>query len=276
MDERLRRLIDWFKDKDGVIVAFSGGVDSTLVTYAAHKALGSKVLAVTADSATLPPGELEEAVKLAEKIGVRHRIIKVDELKNRLFASNPPDRCYYCKKELIEALKRIAEEEGIETIVDGSNADDLKDFRPGLKALKELGVRSPLAEIGLKKKDVRELSRLLDLPTADKPAMACLSSRIPYWTPITIEKLRRIGEAESFIRKLTGVKLVRVRDHGDIARIEVGREERKLLFDEKIMDAISEKLRSLGYTYVTMELSGYRPGSLNEPLGKQNLATTES
>jgi len=266
----LERLIKWFEGKNGVLVAFSGGVDSTLVTYAAHKALGDRVLAVTADSISLPPGELEEATRLARLIGVRHRVVKVDELADPRFVENPPDRCYYCKRMLLSVLRGIASEEGLEVIVDGSNADDYRDFRPGLRALKEFDVRSPLAELGFTKKDVREVSRLLGLPTADKPSMACLASRLPYGTAITYERLRRVSEAESFIRRLTGVKQLRVRDHGSIARIEVGRDERHLLFDEKILDTIWSKLRSLGYTYVTLDLYGYRSGSLNELLSTRD------
>lgn len=266
----LRGLIEWFKDKNGVLVAFSGGVDSTLVTYVAYKVLGDRVLAVTADSVSLPPGELEEAVRLAKSIGVRHEVVKVDELADPRFVENPPDRCYYCKRVLLSVLKDIAVREGLEMIVDGSNADDYCDFRPGLRALKELGVRSPLAELGFAKKDVREVSRLLGLPTADKPSMACLASRFPYGTAITHERLRRVSEAESFIRRLTGVKQLRVRDHGSIARIEVGRDERRLMFNEEILDAIWSKLRSLGYTYITLDLYGYRSGSLNELLSTRN------
>ncbi|MEM1569653.1 MAG: ATP-dependent sacrificial sulfur transferase LarE [Candidatus Bathyarchaeia archaeon] len=266
----LNKLINWFNDKDSVLVAFSGGVDSTLVTYAAYKALSDRVLAVTADSATLPPGELEEAIKIARLIGVKHRVVKVDELSDGEFVKNPPDRCYYCKKSLLKVLSKIAEEEGLKVIVDGSNADDNRDFRPGLKALKEFKVRSPLAEVGLSKSDIRAISKIVGLPTADKPSMACLASRIPYGMEITYEKLRRVSEAETYIRQFTGVKQLRVRDHDNIARIEVGRDERKVFFDENIMDAIWNKLRSLGYVYVTLDLYGYRPGSLNEVVSRKD------
>jgi len=262
----INKLLDWFKGKNGVLVAFSGGVDSTLVAYAAHRVLGDRALAVTADSVTLPPGELEEAVKTANLIGIRHRIVKVNELNEPEFANNPPDRCYYCKRSLLRTLSKIAETEGLELLVDGSNADDYRDFRPGLKALREFKVRSPLAELGFTKNDVRFVSRSIGLPTADKPSMACLASRIPYGMKITYDKLRRVSEAEDYIKKLTGVKQIRVRDHDTIARIEVGRDERKMFFNEELMDSIWAKLRSLGYVYVALDLYGYKSGSLNEPI----------
>ena len=263
LEKKYRRLLDWFKGKKGVLVAFSGGVDSTLVAYAAKTALGDKALAVTANSPLLPPGELEEAKKLAKLIGIRHKIIEVNELENKRLVENPPNRCYYCKKELMGALLKIALEEGLEIVVDGTNADDMQSYRPGIKALKELGIRSPLAEVGLKKDEVRAISRMLGLPTADKPPVTCLASRFPYGRKITLEAVKRVGEAETMIKKLAGVKLVRVRDHGDIARIEVAREERKKLFDERLLDEISKRLKELGFLYVTMELEGYVSGSLD-------------
>ncbi|MBS7611600.1 ATP-dependent sacrificial sulfur transferase LarE [Candidatus Bathyarchaeota archaeon] len=266
----LEKLINWFNDKNSVLVAFSGGVDSTLVAYVTYKALDDKSLAVTADSLTLPPGELEDAIKIARFIGIKHRIVKVDELSDGEFVKNPPDRCYYCKRSLLKVLSKIAEEEGLKVIVDGSNADDHRDFRPGLKALKEFGVRSPLAEVGLTKSDVRLISKIVGLPTADKPSMACLASRIPYGVEVTYERLRRISEAETYIRQLTGVRQVRVRDHGYIARIEVGRDERKVFFDENVMNSIWSKLRSLGYIYVTLDLYGYKSGSLNETVFRKD------
>lgn len=264
LEEKYQRLLNWFKNKKGVLVAFSGGVDSTLVAYAAKTVLGEKALAVTADSPLLPPGELEEAKKLAKLIDIRHKIIEVNELENEHLMENPPNRCYYCKKELMSTLLKIASEEGLEVVVDGTNVDDTRSYRPGVKALKELGIRSPLAEIGLRKDEVRVISRMLGLPTADKPPVACLASRFPYGKKITLEAVKRVGEAETIIKKLAGVKLVRVRDHGDIARIEVAREERRKLFNERLLDEISKKLKELGFLYVAMELEGYVSGSLDK------------
>ena len=262
--DKYQLLLNWFKDKNGVLVAFSGGVDSTLVAYAAKQVLGDRVLAVTVNSILLPFGELEEAKKIARFIGIRHLIIDVNELENEHLVENPPDRCYYCKLELMGKLLKIAAEYGLEVVVDGTNADDMKSYRPGIKALKELGVRSPLAEVGLSKEDVRAISRRLGLPTAEKPPVACLASRFPYGTRITPEAVKRVGMAELIVKQIAKVNLVRVRDHGVIARIEVGRDERKKLFNERVLDEISRRLKELGYLYVAMELEGYVSGSLDK------------
>jgi len=264
--KKFEELLNFFKDKERVLVAFSGGVDSSLVTAMAKIVLNDKVLAVTANSITLPPWELQNSKRIAEIIGVRHMIVDIDELANSLISNNPPDRCYHCKKEIITTLKKVAKNEGMSVIVDGTNADDLKGYRPGALALKEEGVYSPLALIGLSKKDVREMARYLNLPNADKPSMACLASRFPYWQKITYEGILRVAEAEKYIIDLLGARQVRVRNHNGIARIEIGKDERKLLYDENLMDEIAEKLKSLGFDYVTMDLQGYRSGSIDEVL----------
>lgn len=249
-----------------VIVAFSGGIDSTLIAYLAKLALGEDAIAVTADSPSLPALELEEAKQLAKQIGIRHMVIRTEELEDPKYLANPPNRCYFCKKELSERLELLAADLGISVIVDGTNADDLRGHRPGAAALAEEGVRRPLADVGLTKVEVRELSRLLGLPNFDKPSMPCLSSRVQYGQIITPERLLRIERSEKFIRYLTGVKELRVRDHGNLARIEVGTHERRLFFSEEVLDKIAKLLHDLGFTYVTFDLSGYRTGSMIEPL----------
>lgn len=264
LHRKFEDLIRWFKKRESVLVAFSGGVDSSVVAAAATIALGNHALAVTAESALLPPWELKDAKKVAREMGVKHLMIKLNELKNPEFVKNPRDRCYHCKKELIAHLKKVARSKGIETIVEGTNADDLKERRPGALALKEEGIRSPLAELGITKEEVRKIAAFLRLPTAEKPPMACLATRIPYGQTITLECLKRITKAEGFIKRLAGVKQIRVRDHDGIARIEVGKDERRLLFDEEKMSIIDRRLRSFGFKYVTMDLAGYRSGSLNE------------
>lgn len=266
---KMETIINKLKEKGSVLVAFSGGVDSSVVTALAYKALGNKALAITADSMTLPPGELQEAKEVAEEIGIRHIVIKVNELSNPIFARNPPDRCYYCKKELISELKRTAKEYSLNTIVDGTNAEDLESHRPGALALIEEEIYSPLADAGLTKADVRALAKMLNLSTAEKPSMACLSSRFPYGQEITEQRLHRVAEAEKFIKGLIRVKQLRVRDHGDLARIEIAKDKRKLLFKEQLMDLIAKKLKTLGFSYVTMDLLGYRSGSMDEVLKKK-------
>ncbi len=252
-----------------VLVAFSGGVDSTLLLKVAHQVLGENVLAVTAVSETLPPGELEEAMTLAASIGARHRIIRSEEMANPAFQVNPRNRCYYCKEELYSRLTALARAEGIPYVLDGSTLDDLNDHRPGRQAAKEFQVRSPLIEARLSKAEIRELSRTLALPTWDKPAMACLSSRFPYGTPITGEGLRQVGGAEKALHEL-GFRQVRVRHHNEIARIEVGAEEIPRLLDPEVARQVVEALKATGYTYITVDLEGYRTGSLNVPLSRPN------
>ena len=247
-----------------VIVAFSGGVDSTLVAYLAKLALGEDAIAVTADSPSLASAELEETKRLARQIGVRHIIVKTEELEDPNYVSNPSNRCYFCKKELSQKLKQLAAELKIPFILDGTNADDLTGHRPGAVALSEESVRRPLADVEMTKTEVRELATLFGLPNSDKPSMPCLSSRIQYGQMITPERLRRVERSEMFIRSLTGVRELRVRDHGNLARIEVGRDERHFFFNEELLDKITAALREFGFMYVTFDLLGYRSGSMNE------------
>jgi uncharacterized protein len=247
-----------------VMVAFSGGIDSTLVAYLSKLALGKGAIAVTADSPSLSSSELEETKRLAREIGIKHIIVRTEELEDPNYVSNPANRCYFCKKELSEKLKLLAADLGVSVIVDGTNANDLQGHRPGAAALSEEGVRRPLSEVGMTKAEVRDLARLLGLPNFDKPSMPCLSSRIQYGQLITPERLLRVERSEKFIRSLTGVRELRVRDHGTLARIEVGRNERNLFFNEDRLDKIGKALRELGFAYVSFDLLGYRTGSMNE------------
>ena len=254
-----------------VLIAFSGGVDSSFLLKVALDTLGKEnVLAVTADSETYPRAELKEASDLARDLGLdgRHRIIKTSEFKIKKFSENPPDRCYYCKLELFSKLKKIAKENKIDYVLDGSNYSDRDDFRPGRKAINKLGVRSPLLESELTKEEIRALSKKLNLPTWNKPAFACLSSRIPYGENITLEKVSRIEKAESFLRSL-GFLQLRVRHHNKIARIELDPKEFKRLMNEDLRKKIYGKLKGLGFSYVTLDLLGYRTGSMNEVLKRK-------
>lgn len=248
---------------DGVCVAFSGGVDSTFLLRVARDMLGERVIAVTATSPTYPESELKEAISLAESMNVRHIVISSNELEIPGFSENSTNRCYHCKNELFRKLKKIAEDHGIGNVVDGSNHDDTGDFRPGRRAAKELGVRSPLSEAGLTKKEIRYLSKQLGLRTWNKPSFACLSSRFPYGERITEEKLRKVERAERFLREL-GFTQFRVRHHNGIARLEFLPEEMCFFNDADLRVRIDTELKRIGFNYVTVDLLGYRTGSMNE------------
>jgi uncharacterized protein len=266
--DRLRTLL---RDIKCAVLAYSGGVDSSLLLRAAAEVMGHRLIAVTAVSETYPAGELEAAQEFARTLGVTHRILHTQELASEEFARNSPERCYFCKKELYGKLKKIAETEGISCILDGSNADDLDDYRPGRKAAEEFSVRSPLVEAGLSKSDVRELARFLNLPVWDKPSLACLSSRIPYGTRITPDIIETIQTAEHHLRVL-GFGQVRVRHHGEIARIEIDREAFRQLLSDDAIEKITAALRGLGYIYVCLDLEGYRTGSMNAALDRERKA----
>lgn len=256
--KKLSKLKYIVKSLDSAIIAFSGGVDSSFLAKVCYDVLGSRCVAVTAVSETYPKEDLESAKNIAKLVGIKHIIIRTNEMKNRNFTRNPKDRCYFCKTELFSELRKLAEKMKIKNIVDGTNADDMKDFRPGMKAKEKFGVTSPLCLAGLGKSEIRMLSKDMRLPTHDKPSSPCLASRIPYNSEITLRKIRSIEEAESAIRNL-GYKTVRVRHHGDIARIEIG--DKKV--DLKKLKAVSERIKKSGFKYVALDLDGYRTGSLN-------------
>jgi uncharacterized protein len=271
LEEKYERLLDIIAGKRSAAVAFSGGVDSSFLCYAAFKALGGKAIAVTVVSPMLPESERENAARTAGAIGIEHIAIREDDIEDDV-AQNSPERCYFCKKKEFAAIQRAAGERGITTVLDGSNLDDLGDYRPGLKALEEMGITSPLREAGLSKNDIRELSRRFALPTWDKPAFACLASRIPYGEAINREKLSRVEQAETVLRNF-GFRQFRVRSHRDIARIEAAPEERKKFFDEAALDFLSQSIKAAGFLYVAFELEGYHSGSLNRALQNMPVKT---
>jgi uncharacterized protein len=262
MRPELQKLIQILRGLNSAVLAYSGGVDSTLLLKAI-KLSGIRALAVTGASESMPQEDLKDSIKMAEELGIPHRIIRTSELQNENYAANPPDRCRYCKEDLFSLIRDLAVKEGYEHILDGSNIDDISDWRPGLKAAKELGVRSPLAEVGLGKELIREISRELGLATWDKPSSPCLASRIPYGMPVTEEKLKRIQEAESFLKGL-GLRECRVRDHGEVARIEVRAEDHEKIL--KYSKNIVAALKSFGYKFVSLDLEGFKSGSLNRLL----------
>jgi uncharacterized protein len=247
-----------------VIVAYSGGVDSAYLAYAAHQILGDHALAITADSPSYPDRHRRLALDIAQRFNLHHQIIHTGEVDRAEYRANPANRCYFCKHELYTHLSRIAAERGA-VVVDGSNADDRGDYRPGRQAAREFGVRSPLDEVDLTKDEIRELSRRAGFPTWDEPASACLSSRIPYNSEVTVEKLRMIERGEQVLRDL-GFRVCRLRHHDTLARIEIGRDEMARALEPEVNGAIVRELRAIGYKYVSLDLQGYRTGSLNEAL----------
>jgi uncharacterized protein len=259
---RLREIIGGY---GSLLVAYSGGCDSTLLLNVARGVLGDAVMAVTARSETYPSREYEQAREVARALGVKHITIDTSELSVEGFSSNPPDRCYFCKAELFQKLLDVARENGLRLVADGASLDDASDHRPGMRAAAELGILSPLKEAGFTKEDIREISRSLGLSTWNKPSFACLASRFPYGEEITPEKLKMVEEAEDFIRGL-GFRQVRVRHHGSMARIEVPEEDIDRFLDKPVREKVASKLKEIGYVHVSLDLRGYRSGSLNEVL----------
>lgn len=265
IESKLNNLKKHLKQLSSIAVAYSGGVDSTFLLKIAHDVLGDKVIAVTARSSTYPEREFRDAVKFVREMRISHQVVSFNELDVPGFADNLPERCYFCKREFLSKVVATAHEHNIRHVVEGSNVDDRGDYRPGMQAVRELGVASPLQEAGLRKEEIRILSRKMDLPTWNKPAFACLASRFPYGQKITREKLQVVDQAEQFLMDL-GLRQVRVRHHGEIARIEVSPEERSFFFDTDLMDKIYEKFKQLGFLYTALDLKGYRTGSMNETI----------
>ena len=269
--QQLQQLQQIFQEMDRALIAYSGGIDSTLVAKIAYDTLGDKALAVTAVSPSLLPEDLEDARIQAAEIGIAHEEVTTQEMANPNYTANPINRCYFCKSELHDTLKPLAVSLGYPYVVDGVNGDDLHDYRPGIQAAKERGARSPLAEVGLTKVQVRQLAKFLDLPWWDKPAQPCLSSRFPYGEEITVEKLQRVGRAERYLRKL-GLKNLRVRSEGDSARIELPPEQIKEFVLITDLPALVAAFQEFGFIYVNLDLEGYRSGKLNQVLNPEVLA----
>ena len=263
MKTQLTKLLNWFDDKNSVLVALSGGVDSALVAYSAYVKLGKSAIAVTADYKTLAQEELEYAKKISSEIGIKHVVIEYNELDNENFVKNDDKRCFYCRSELSEHLLGIAKEFGSDIIVDGTNIDDLGDYRPGVLALHENGIRSPLAEVGFSKEMVREVAKNVGLSVYDKPSNSCLASRIPWGQRVTAERLARIEIGEKIVKQLTGAKQVRVRDMDGMAKIEVGVDELSLLEDNLVLQKIKNQLKLVNFKDVSVDPEGYRPGKIN-------------
>jgi uncharacterized protein len=269
VDAKFNQLEILLRATNGAIVAFSAGVDSTFLLKIASDVLSDRAIALTAASPTVPPGELEAAKDFAKTLGCRHIVIDSNELANPSFAKNPANRCFFCKDELYRICREQAEKLGVPVIVDGTNLDDLKDHRPGLKAAEQWGIRHPLVEAEMTKEDIRRYSRALNLPTWDKPSSPCLSSRFPYGTEINLERLGKIGACEVYMKELR-FREFRVRYHGDLARIELSPQEIGRFFDETTRQAVVKKFKEIGFNYVSLDLQGYRTGSMNETLALKN------
>lgn len=268
--QKLEQLKNLFIQMEQALIAYSGGIDSTLVAKIAYDTLGDRALAVTAASPSLLPEDLEDAQIQAAEIGIAHEVVQTHEMDNPNYTANPVNRCYFCKSELHDTLKPLALSWGYQYVVDGVNADDLSDYRPGIQAAKERGTRSPLAEVGVSKLEVRQLAKFLGLPWWDKPAQPCLSSRFPYGEAITVGKLQRVGRAERYLRNL-GLKNLRVRSEGDTARIELPPEQIKEFALTTELPTLVAAFQEYGFTYVTLDLEGYRSGKLNQVLNREEL-----
>jgi uncharacterized protein len=271
LEQKEQRLVDLLRELAPVVVAFSGGVDSSYLAFKAHQVLGSSALAVTAESASVPSHQRKMAARIVKEFGIPHKIVQSRELEIPEYRANPMNRCYYCKDELFSILQAVAQESGGATVLDGLNSDDIGDFRPGTVAGREHGVRSPLFEAGLSKSEIRELSRRAGLPTADLPASACLASRFPYGTAITEEKLRTVDQGEEALREM-GFSIYRVRHHEHMVRLEFGADDLKKALNPEMAALLVSKFKALGFQYVTLDLEGYRSGSANEVLSTEETA----